>query len=702
MHSLALTCDGVIESGRTASCNEDLPTRTWDSVPPTPDKEQCEDGDVMLVSDGTLYGDGSDEEIRENMWGAVGSPHILFEGAWAPICRTDANNHLATTFCQKLGLGFGIRSQTMKSKPDMDPALYLGECGEGVDLLNCSGHDVRAFLGGCVSQTARTPLIITCEKAFTGTATSCRNYTAFPKSKDRLAALNAARDRGNNTQQRRCPPNTEDFHNRSLERGSTFPHGMLAASCPAEGGPVMQTTCETIASRGVYRRIVQRVVAMYESLDDGCDEVCCPQADLAACILRFAGHDFMDFDQATFVGGSDACIDFTDIDNRGLFPCLAGDGEFSQGLTIEQVYAEFCGEVSLADFVVVMSEALMMRSRDDWDSETYSSPTLDFEPQFRFGRVTAATCSPKPLPNPERSCVAVEENFIDELGLTWTDAAAMMGVHTLGRASKNNSGYDGWWNEGPEGRSFNNSYYVSLLAKGWMPKNMGLGKNQWIRSDAGSELEFMLDTDLCLLYETENKEVVINGRRTRRSTSAKPTPTDAITGRSKRTSMHRCSKKLLESDPSDHAIGLAWQMLEREDGWMCPAFASMDWSSTDVVEGRRCAKVLAGIGGKGVSRAQAQRHCEANIKCHGLMWHSGAGGDGRIAAKGYYQGCGGSLTKMWVSKRQQLVACSLYPLRPRSNKLIPACVVTSTSFSMSIWLNCLAVTFVHSQQVCAS
>merc|ERR1719460_215152 len=38
-----------------------------------------------------------------------------------------------------------------------------------------------------------------------------------------------------------------------------------------------------------------------------------------------------------------------------------------------------------------------------------------------------------------------------------------------------------------------------------MPKNMGLNKNQWVRSDGGDALEFMLDSDLCLLFETPPK-----------------------------------------------------------------------------------------------------------------------------------------------------------------------------------------------------
>eukprot|EP00966_Prymnesium_polylepis_P039028 905853-Prymnesium_polylepis.3 len=79
-----------------------------------------------------------------------------------------------------------------------------------------------------------------------------------------------------------------------------------------------------------------------------------------------------------------------------------------------------------------------------------------------------------------------------------------MGVHTLGRAHKQFSGYEGWWSPGEAGRTFNVSYYVTMLAGGWEPKNVGPGKNLWIRSDGGDPSEMMLSTDICLLYETPN------------------------------------------------------------------------------------------------------------------------------------------------------------------------------------------------------
>eukprot|EP00971_Amphidinium_carterae_P311566 6192475-Amphidinium_carterae.1 len=56
-----------------------------------------------------------------------------------------------------------------------------------------------------------------------------------------------------------------------------------------------------------------------------CTATECPQADWAGCVLRVAGHDFMDFGDGE--GGSDGCLDLFDPDNAGLPECLHS-GEF--------------------------------------------------------------------------------------------------------------------------------------------------------------------------------------------------------------------------------------------------------------------------------------------------------------------------------------------------------------------------------------
>ena len=274
--------------------------------------------------------------------------------------------------------------------------------------------------------------------------------------------------------------------------------------CP---GATQVTTCMTFAD---YDEIVSAVRGALESLPVTCTTSNCPQADWAGCVLRMAGHDFMDF--ADGQGGSDACTDMADPDNGGLARCLAS-GE--HGVALLDIYQQFCADVSLADFLVISAEAVIMSTRARHIATNPGALPLDFRSRFRFGRVTATSCpfTVGRLPDPERGCGAVEENFLDGLGLTWTQAAALMGVHTLGRAEVSNSGYHGWWSDPENSRQFNNNYYVSLLAKGWIPElavSGNAGKNQWERSDIGRDTSFdghemMLNTDLCLVYNENGR-----------------------------------------------------------------------------------------------------------------------------------------------------------------------------------------------------
>ena len=80
--------------------------------------------------------------------------------------------------------------------------------------------------------------------------------------------------------------------------------------------------------------------------------------------------------------------------------------------------------------------------------------------------------------------------------------AAISGAHTLGQAKQEQSGYKGQWTTSPG--TFNNEYYVNMLAKGW-GRNLAVAgnqeRNQWKRIDGGSLDEFMLNSDLCLAYD---------------------------------------------------------------------------------------------------------------------------------------------------------------------------------------------------------
>lgn len=276
-----------------------------------------------------------------------------------------------------------------------------------------------------------------------------------------------------------------------------YPYDLM--SCASD---VVLTTTEMCED--TYDEIVEDVQDLIDSIDGSCNSSYCPQAELSGCFLRMAGHDFMDYKNGT--GGSDGCVDFSDTDNSGLSYCLYVG---LYGASLQDAYSKWCGSVSLADFIVIAAEAAMSWSRDLVIAEDSTAVDIDFASRFVYGRTTSTTCSFSHgrLPNPERGCTANEETFIDNMGLTWEYTTALMGVHSLGKATQTNSGYDGWWSDTNNSRKFNNNYYVSMLLKGWIPEKNISGnsaKNQWQRGDLGAVTgdahEMMLDTDLCLAY----------------------------------------------------------------------------------------------------------------------------------------------------------------------------------------------------------
>lgn len=282
----------------------------------------------------------------------------------------------------------------------------------------------------------------------------------------------------------------------------------FAMSC---SGTQIQTTSSMTYSE--YDAAVASVQTLYNGLDSTCNATYCPQADWAGCVLRIAGHDFMDYKDGE--GGSDGCVDFHDADNAGLAECIH-EGEF--GVSLADAYEDYCTTISLADFFVIAAEAIMNVSRQHVLDDDTTRSAIDFRSNFKWGRTTALSCAfaEGRLPNPENSCSAVNETFVQSMGLSWAQAAALSAVHTLGRAHVDNSGYDGWWSDAVNSRKFNNDYFVSMLAKGWGPEtsvNGNPAKNQWMRIDSGADeaslgKEMMLNTDMCLYFTMDDDGAV--------------------------------------------------------------------------------------------------------------------------------------------------------------------------------------------------
>ena len=170
-------------------------------------------------------------------------------------------------------------------------------------------------------------------------------------------------------------------------------------------------------------------------------------------------------------GGSDGCINFEDDDNKGLKTCLMKSN-------IPRIYHEVCDKMSLADFLVVAAEAMMARTSKTFNKEEpfgEGSFESNFMKNFFYGRKTAETCNETGLmPNPEKGCDDVNDIFNKHIFYrkngdkgdrghdywsmgAWSDSATLMGVHTIGRAHLENSGYTGPWTNNPG--VFDNGYY---------------------------------------------------------------------------------------------------------------------------------------------------------------------------------------------------------------------------------------------------
>ena len=88
--------------------------------------------------------------------------------------------------------------------------------------------------------------------------------------------------------------------------------------------------------------------------------------------------------------------------------------------------------------------------------------------EYQWGR--PRTCDETPVasvtngtfPNPTMGMESMFSYFADEFGLSVPEVTALLGAHSLGSASKKNSGYDGPWNP-INSHSFSNVYYKMMV-----------------------------------------------------------------------------------------------------------------------------------------------------------------------------------------------------------------------------------------------
>uniref|UniRef100_A0A6N2N3Z0 L-ascorbate peroxidase n=1 Tax=Salix viminalis TaxID=40686 RepID=A0A6N2N3Z0_SALVM len=162
----------------------------------------------------------------------------------------------------------------------------------------------------------------------------------------------------------------------------------------------------------------------------------------APIMLRLAWHDAGTYDAKTKTGGPDGSIrnekELAHAANNGLKIAI----DFCEGIKAKHPRITYADLYQLAGVVAV---------------EVTGGPTIDFVP----GRKDSLE-SPEEgrLPDAKQGASHLRDVFY-RMGLSDKDIVALSGAHTLGRAHRDRSGFDGPWTKEP--LKFDNSYFQELL-----------------------------------------------------------------------------------------------------------------------------------------------------------------------------------------------------------------------------------------------
>jgi len=201
------------------------------------------------------------------------------------------------------------------------------------------------------------------------------------------------------------------------------------------------------------------------------------------------------------VGGCDGCLNVNNDDNAGLADLVA---------SLDTLYLAngYDTLLSRADFwalagVYAVDKTIELNN-DDCDEDDCEVP--DSGLVFQWGRTDCDTAPYTDvdvgLPSALLDHANVMSFFAGEFGFDDNETVALLGAHTLGRASSENSGFSGTWING-EANFFNNEYYKKLSDSSltWRHRDAGTDNWQW---NVPGEV-FMLNVDVALY-----KDILVN------------------------------------------------------------------------------------------------------------------------------------------------------------------------------------------------
>ncbi|PKI59894.1 hypothetical protein CRG98_019667 [Punica granatum] len=158
----------------------------------------------------------------------------------------------------------------------------------------------------------------------------------------------------------------------------------------------------------------------------------------APIMLRLAWHDAGTYDAETRTGGPNGSIrndfELKHSANNGL-----------------KIAVDFCEEVKRSCPKITYADLYQLAGVVA--VEVTGGPTIDFDP----GRKDSSESPPEGrLPDASKGASHLREVFY-RMGLSDKDIVALSGGHTLGRAHKDRSGFEGQWTKDP--LKFDNSYF---------------------------------------------------------------------------------------------------------------------------------------------------------------------------------------------------------------------------------------------------